>query len=120
MQKDTGFNEKLVTYLYALEVRACVLTGSELAVRFSVTSYDVISCHLIRSVATSENQSLLLSLLLPITKMCPLPLLFSSLLSLLCLQVQQLVESGDESSLGDVQEAYDIPQEKAELIVEVS
>ena len=36
------------------------------------------------------------------------------------LQVQQLVESGDESSLGDVQEAYDIPQEKAELIVEVS
>ena len=31
MQKDTGFNEKLVTYLYALEVRACVLTGSELA-----------------------------------------------------------------------------------------
>ena len=35
-------------------------------------------------------------------------------------QVQQLVESGDESSLGDVQEAYDIPQEKAELIVEVS
>ena len=53
MQKDTGFNEKLVTYLYALEV-------------------------------------------------------------------QQLVESGEEGSLADVQEAYDIPQEKAEQIVEVS
>ena len=52
MQKDTGFNEKLVTYLYALEV-------------------------------------------------------------------QQLVESGDEGSLGDVQEAYDIPQERAEQVVEV-
>ena len=52
MQRDTGFNEKLVTYLYALEV-------------------------------------------------------------------QQLVESGQEGSLADVQEAYDIPQERAEQIVEV-
>jgi hypothetical protein len=95
-------------------------TADTAAVQFSVTSCDVISCRIIRSVATSEIQPLLLPLLLPLTKMCPLPLLFPSLLSLLCLQVQQLVESGDESSLGDVQEAYDIPQEKAELIVEVS
>jgi len=53
MQKDTGFNPKLVTYLYALEV-------------------------------------------------------------------QQFVKDGEEASLGDVQEAYDIPQNQAEEIVEES
>jgi hypothetical protein len=31
-----------------------------------------------------------------------------------------LVESGEEGSLGDVQEAYDIPMARAEEIVEVS
>lgn len=53
MQKDTGFNPKLVTYLYALEV-------------------------------------------------------------------QQFVKDGEEANLADVQEAYDIPQNQAEEIVEES
>jgi hypothetical protein len=53
MQKDTGFSEKLVTYLYALEV-------------------------------------------------------------------QLLVESGLEGELNDVQEAYDIPDDKAAIIVEAT
>jgi len=52
MQKETGFNERLVTYLYALEV-------------------------------------------------------------------QYLVENGMESDLKEIQEAYDIPQDKAEEIIEV-
>ena len=164
MQKDTGFNEKLVTYLYALEVRACMraflqrlrndlaakivwlhfvllrcfcLFLSQCFIRLSedvfvismcwtvVTAlsihsccvnkcYDVwcyaISCHLVLLLMTCR-------LLLPF-----LHLLISTSVHLLIrhLQLQQLVESGDESSLGDVQEAYDIPQEKAELIVEVS
>lgn len=53
IQKDTGFNERLVTYLYALEV-------------------------------------------------------------------QDLVENGLESDLQEVQEAYDIPEDRAEEIVEAS
>jgi hypothetical protein len=53
MQKDTGFNERLITYLYALEV-------------------------------------------------------------------QYLVENGEETELQNVQEAYDIPDERAEAIVEAS
>lgn len=153
MQKDTGFNEKLVTYLYALEVRACVPTGSELAwlngrayalcpsfsrwlpffyiecviasdfcMSWTPVKYDSVWRHVMLShvvlydpwrLVKSSPCSFVSSFQLRCNRT-------STLLFLRSLQVQQLVESGDESSLGDVQEAYDIPQEKAELIVEVS
>ena len=61
MQKDTGFNEKLVTYLYALEVRACMRTWRVSEVNWqlrlferSLSNFDVPVCP--RYGALFDNQ----------------------------------------------------------------
>jgi len=41
MQKDTGFNERLVTYLYALEVQALVEQGAEGQLQDVQEAYDI-------------------------------------------------------------------------------
>jgi len=41
MQKDTGFNERLITYLYALEVQYLIENGQEIELNDIQQSYDI-------------------------------------------------------------------------------